>query len=130
GVPTIDYRISDSCADPEGLTEAFHTETLLRLPRTLWCYRPYADAPDVAPLPADAAGHVTFGCLNNPGKLSGQMLEAWAEILREVDGSRLVVLAAPHHERAAELEKFFAERGIAGRRLEVVARRPLREYLA
>src|SRR5262249_49501507 len=32
GLTTIDYRISDAVADPPGMTEAFHTEEVVRLP--------------------------------------------------------------------------------------------------
>ena len=130
GVPAIDFRITDAHADPAGLTEAFHTEKLWRLPRTLWCYRPYAEAPAVSALPADAARGVTFACLNNPGKIAPGMLALWADILRATQGSRLVLLASPHPARAAELQRFFAGRGIDPSRLEIVARRPLRDYLA
>ena len=130
GVPQVDYRISDRHADPEGVTERFHTERLWRLPRTLWCYRAYAEAPAVAPAPAEAARHVTFACLNSPGKVSARMLEDWARILNAVDGSRLLLLAAAHPARAAELQAFFAARGVDRSRLEIVSRRPLRDYLA
>ena len=44
GQSAIGWRITDALADPPGLTEQFHTETLLRLPRTFLCYRPFPPA--------------------------------------------------------------------------------------
>ena len=36
----MDYRISDVYSDPPGMTEKYHTETIVRLPDILWCYQP------------------------------------------------------------------------------------------
>src|SRR5213078_3913549 len=74
GQTAIGWRITDALADPPGLTEQFHTETLLRLPRTFLCYRPFPPAPDVGPLPADAVGHVTFASFNNLSKITPKVI--------------------------------------------------------
>lgn len=129
GVPTIDWRITDARADPEGSLDAPGLERPWRLPRTMWCYRPYAQAPEVAPPARVAAGFVTFGCLNNPGKVSPTMLEAWAQILRAVSSSRLLLLTSPHPARVADVATGFARAGIAPDRVEQVARAPLADYL-
>ena len=51
GLAAIDYRLTDSVADPPGLTDSHNSETLLRLPRTNWCFSPIVDAPPVTPCP-------------------------------------------------------------------------------
>ena len=130
GVAAIDYRLTDGYADPPGLTESLHTEALWRLPATAWCYRPYDVAPAVASAPSQARPGVTFTCLNGAGKASPSSLVMWADILSAVPGSRLQLLASPHEQRMAELKGFFASRGVAQERVELVARRPLAEYLA
>ena len=38
GIPELDFRITDSFADPPGTTEQFHSERLIRLPRSFCCY--------------------------------------------------------------------------------------------
>ena len=48
GVPAIDYRITDTTADPIGPADDHHTETLLRLDGGFHCYTP----PDPSPKPA------------------------------------------------------------------------------
>jgi predicted O-linked N-acetylglucosamine transferase (SPINDLY family) len=130
GVPTIDWRITDVHADPPGRPDPPGLERPWRLPRTLWCYRPHADAPDVAPLPAASAGRITFANLNNPGKTSGAALAAWSAVLRAVPDSRLLLLTAAHAGRIADLRRQFAAQGIDSERVEFVTRVPLAEYLA
>lgn len=90
GLRTIDYRITDWVADPAG-EEAFYSEELLRLDRCFLCYQPLTDAPPVVPLPALANGHVTFGSFNNFSKINPGVLQLWAEVLRQVPGSRLLL---------------------------------------
>ncbi len=109
GMKAIDYRISDSYADPPGVSDCVHTEKLLRLPRTLWCYRPPEDAPPVSELPALRRGHVTFASFNHIAKLNPRVLELWADLLRQVPGSRLLVMAVPDEGAAARIR-----RGLAG----------------
>jgi predicted O-linked N-acetylglucosamine transferase (SPINDLY family) len=89
GLPTIDFRITDAFADPQGTTEHLHTEKLIRVPECAWCFEPDASAPEIEPLPALKNGFVTFGCFNNMAKLNPSLFETWAEILLRVPGSHL-----------------------------------------
>lgn len=91
GLEAMDFRITDAIADPLGATEPWHTEKLVRLPETFLCYRPPAMAPAIGPVPAVKAGHVTFGSFSNFAKISAPCLAVWAQVLRAVDGSRLVL---------------------------------------
>ena len=87
-------------------------------------------APDVGPSPIATEGHVTFTCLNNPGKVSRAALTAWSEILRALPDARLMLLTSPDAGRVEALRQFFDERGVASARIEFVSRVPLLEYLA
>jgi predicted O-linked N-acetylglucosamine transferase (SPINDLY family) len=42
-------------------------------------------------LPASSNGHVTFGSFNNPAKVTAPVTALWAQVLRAVPGSRLVL---------------------------------------
>lgn len=130
GVPTIDWRLTDLHADPIDVPDSPGLEAPWRLPRTLWCYRPYPDAPEVGPSPAASAGYITFACLNNPGKVSPAALRAWGAILRKVADARLVLLAPSNETRVQELRRHFDEHGVVSSRIEFVARMPLADYLA
>ncbi len=95
GMSAMDYRLTDEQADPPGLTDAYYTEHLLRLPRCFFCYQPSA-APDVTPLPARGNGYVTFGSFNNYAKIMPETVDVWLEILSRVPNSRLLVLNYRH----------------------------------
>jgi predicted O-linked N-acetylglucosamine transferase (SPINDLY family) len=90
GLRTIDYRITDGVADPAG-EDAHYSEALLRLDGCFLSYQPVTDAPEVAPLPALKNGHVTFGSFNNFSKINPSVLQLWAEVLKQVPGSRLLL---------------------------------------
>src|SRR5204862_6096876 len=90
GLEAMGYLIADDGQVPPG-AEVHHRERVLRLPGGYACYDPPADAPEPGPLPALATGRVTFGCFNNPAKLSGAALAAFTTVLKHVPGSRLVL---------------------------------------
>lgn len=90
GLKHVDYRIVDAITDPPG-AEALHTEKLLRLPDGFISYRPNGGMPDFSHLPAETAGHITFGCFNKSNKITEQALRLWSAILRRVPDSRLLI---------------------------------------
>jgi protein O-GlcNAc transferase len=90
GLSTIDYRLTDSLADPPG-QEAFHTETLIRLRQGFLCYTPPAKAPPVGPPPAERNKYVSFGSFNALPKINAGVISLWAKFLKAVPGSRLVL---------------------------------------
>ena len=91
GVAAMDYYITDAHADPPGVADTHYVERLIRLPDCAFCYRP-GPAPAVSSeLPAGQSGRVTFGCLNNPAKVSDEVLAVWSRVLATVPGSRLLL---------------------------------------
>jgi predicted O-linked N-acetylglucosamine transferase (SPINDLY family) len=128
GLAAMDYRVTDPHADPPGRTEPLHTEELVRLPEVAWCYQPSA-SPDPGPLPALAAGHVTFGALNKLAKLTPQAISLWGRLLGGVPGSRLMLLAGAGDRTDQRLRDQFRQCGIDGDRLQLVGRLPRDQYL-
>ncbi|XP_042510879.1 probable UDP-N-acetylglucosamine--peptide N-acetylglucosaminyltransferase SPINDLY [Macadamia integrifolia] len=94
GLPTIDYRITDSLADPLD-TKQKHVEELVRLPGCFLCYTPSPEAGPVSASPALCNGFVTFGSFNNLAKITPKVLQVWAKILCAVPNSRIVVKCKP-----------------------------------
>jgi predicted O-linked N-acetylglucosamine transferase (SPINDLY family) len=92
GMTRVHYRISDRHADPPGVTDRLHTEKLARLPHSQWCYRPFLSIACAEAPPSARSGQVTFGSFNQALKLSPAVRRLWADILRRLPGSRLVVL--------------------------------------
>jgi predicted O-linked N-acetylglucosamine transferase (SPINDLY family) len=121
GLSNMDYRITDSLADPPG-EERFYTERLHRLPRAFLCYRPPRQAPQPAPSPALHNGYITFGSFNNLPKITPAVISAWTEILQAVPGSRLMIKTKPFTDRAirARYLQHFVAAGIAAGRLHFI----------
>ena len=92
GLTAMDYRITDGYLDPTGETERLHTETLCRLPLHS-CFRPSPQSPPVSPLPASTSGHITFGSMNQWPKVSDEVKDTWASLLKRVDRSQLLIVA-------------------------------------
>jgi predicted O-linked N-acetylglucosamine transferase (SPINDLY family) len=124
GLRAMDYRIADPVADPPGADDALYVEKLVRLPRTAWCYRPPADAPEVSELPAIRNGYVTFGSFNNLAKLNEPLIAAWCRLLEGVPGARLLIKSATleHDSVRQRLIATFASHGIGEDRLQVLGR--------
>lgn len=130
GLTRMDYRITDARSDPPGTSEPLHTETLLRLPRPQWCYRPFASV-EVSPEPPCARnGHVTFGSFNYAAKLSRSARRLWAGILERVPGSRLLSLGIPEGAARETILRDLAEDGVDPGRVSFEPRMSLERYLA
>lgn len=125
GLTRMDYRLTDAVLDPPGETDGFYTEQSVRL-ETFWCFEPQPGDPTVGPLPADANGHVTFGCLNNFGKINAELLEMWREVLLAVPRSRLMVLPPKGKTTIWLREKLQVE----PERLECLPRQTRQQYMA
>lgn len=121
GLATVDWRIVDAMTDPVGITERHNVERLIRLPSGFLCYGPPQDAPLVAPPPALTRAQVTFGSFNDLAKVGATVIQLWADVLKKVPGSRLLL---KHRAFADELvrrdfQRQFAVCGIAGDRLDL-----------
>jgi protein O-GlcNAc transferase len=137
GLSTMDYRLTDphldppavSPVEPPGTDESVYAERTIRLPDTFWCYDPLATEPAVNPLPALETGRITFGCLNNFCKVNDNLLSLWAKILRQVENSRLLLLAPMGNCRPRTLEHFRND-GVDPARIEFVEFQSREKYLA
>ena len=128
GLETIDYRITDPYLDPSGSPDRHYSEKSVRLPDTYWCYRPALDSIDVGRVPARSSGQLTFGCLNDFGKVTPEALALWARLLVKLPRSRLLLHAPAggHRRRAREV---LSGADVDPQRLEFVGRLPIAEYL-
>jgi protein O-GlcNAc transferase len=129
GLTTIDYRLSDPYLDPEGSDTSVYVERTLRLPDCFWCYDPRLPDLEVAPLPSATAGFPTFGSLNTFAKVNAGVIDLWARVLREVEGSRLLLYAPPGRSREWVSGRF-GRQGIDERRVEFVYAVPRRDYFS
>ena len=126
GLDTVDFRITDAVADPEG-AEAAHVERLLRMPGAQWCYRPPAAAL-VSTVPAVDAQPV-FGSVSVPLKLSQTLLDLWARLLARVPASRLRLLGIPAGRARERISRRLGEGGIDPARIDMLPRLAQDEFM-
>lgn len=98
GLKAMDYRIVDQFSDPVGASERFHSEQLLRLPHTQWCFKNTTEGFEVSELPALKNGFITFGSFNRYSKISTKILNLWLRLLATIPNSHLVMIDVPDCE--------------------------------
>ena len=144
GEPNMDYLLSDRLETPEGCAAAY-TEKLVRMPYSYISYHPadFGDtdrepdlpAPavscDAAPSPAtdgtDAerpeknAPPIRFASFNNIYKVNESIVSVWADILRRVPESTLLLKGnlLQHEEVQERIRRLFAACGVSADRLEL-----------
>ncbi|MBI5333727.1 MAG: tetratricopeptide repeat protein [Burkholderiales bacterium] len=90
GLASVDAKLLDKFIVNEE-APALYTERAVPLAESFWCFDPKEDAGEVAEPPAESKGFVTFGCVGNVAKISDDAISAWATILKQVPGSRLLL---------------------------------------
>lgn len=130
GLTRVDFRISDARSDPPALAQALHTERLVALPDSQWCYpgNP-AHAFDPVP-PFERNGHITFGSFSAALKITPGTCRRWARVLLRLPGSRLVIGDITAERKRAALREIFAGEGVAAERVEFRPRVGTGEYMA
>ncbi len=120
GMGAMDYRITDSIADPPG-ADCWYREKLLRLSRPQWCYVPEAgpvtapSRPVISRVNHGSAAPITLACMTRFMKISDATLDLWLKILQAVPGARLRIIDAPRHARTNTMMQFFEEAGVGDR---------------
>jgi predicted O-linked N-acetylglucosamine transferase (SPINDLY family) len=89
--------------------------------------------PDASPLPAMSRRAVTFGSFNRIAKIQDPVIRSWAEVLRAVPDSRLLIKSELEFDdggRRLDIEDLFAEEGVDANRIEFRGLRGRTEDLA
>ncbi len=75
GLSTVDYLFADAISVPNG-EEKLYTETVFRLPRCFFCFKPPDSNLAVEESPANHTGRITYGSLNNLIKINPEVIGA------------------------------------------------------
>ena len=130
GMESMNYWITDEVLHPFD-TEEKSIESIYRLPRCWVAYKPYGDAPDVAPCP-NLDDNVVFGSLSCSSKMTEATIQTWSDILKKLPGSRLLLMDGSllcEKIQQCVIERF-AKFQITHQRLLLRSSTPMKEYLA
>ena len=118
GLSTIDYRLTDEWADPDG-SDIFYTERLYRIPNGFLCYKPPLNPPPINESPVLNNGYITFGSFNNLPKISSHTIKVWSQILKTIPHSKLMVKTKPFNDTLIQkhYKNLFLRNGIEAERL-------------
>lgn len=128
GLKSMDYFLADRFFLPPGQFDGQFTEKIVHLPAGA-PYLPIKDAPPVNLLPALSNGHFTFGSFNRPNKLSPAVIAVWAQLLRALPDSRMLLGGMPEDGNCEALIKWFETEGVARERLSFHVRCGMEAYL-
>lgn len=131
GLPQVDYFLADEQMLPEGCESSF-AETLWRMPAPAIVYQANPSMPEVTALPAQKNGYITFGSLTRPVRINYKVIRVWAELLRRVPGSKLILDSATFKDPSLveHYRQQFAERGVDPERLLIGYTSPVWDVLA
>lgn len=88
GLPGIDYLVGDPwVVRPE--EARYFSETIVTLPLSYLTFSVNHDVPEAVTPPCTRTGELTFGSLVTQYKITPAVLDAWAEILRRTQNTRL-----------------------------------------
>ncbi|MDE1181275.1 tetratricopeptide repeat protein [Paraburkholderia sp.] len=127
GLTAMDYYITNRAQAGNGFESQF-TEKLAYLPAAA-PFLPDDASPPVNALPASHKGYVTFGSFNRLTKLRRDVITLWAELLRAVPNSRMLIGAMPENGDFGDLLTWFDEEGISRDRLDLRKRSGISIYL-
>jgi predicted O-linked N-acetylglucosamine transferase (SPINDLY family) len=130
-VPEVDYLIGDFVSTPASEARYF-TERIINIDPCRLCYEPRAYAPDVSLLPFHRNGFITFGSFNRLSKLTAPVVGLWAEVMRAVPASRLLLKNAAFGDARMRqrLLTQFSEAGITSDRITLRPNSPHQEMLS
>ncbi len=107
GVPNMDWVLGDDVVTPLS-SESLYSERIARLPGTVFCFAPEVDYPYPAFSDDIAQRSLTFASFNNVPKLTPRTLTLWAQILKALPDSRLLLKAPSFSDGGAV--RLFGER--------------------
>lgn len=131
GLAEMDWIIGDDVEIPKG-DDKWYTEKVYRMPDDYICYDPPDYLPDVqTELPAKREGYVMFGNFNNMAKISPTCVRMWSNILKKVEGSKLLLKTKGAGQEAVKdyVHTLFEEHDINPERVLCEEGAPHKEFL-
>ena len=116
GLRAMDYYLADRRWLPAARFSRVFSEKLAYLPDR-WTFQPHPAAPCVSPLPALAAGRLTFGSFNRADKIGEATVLLWSRLLREMPESHMVIGGIRLESQRRMVLAAFAAAGVTAERM-------------
>jgi predicted O-linked N-acetylglucosamine transferase (SPINDLY family) len=111
GLKNMDYIISDRNLIYEN-EKKFYSEKVLYLPEIWNTHCGFDFEREENPPPMIKNNFITFGSFNNPAKISKNVINCWAEILKEIKNSKLILKCSNEKKKLDRIEKLFKKKGV------------------
>lgn len=128
GLQAMDYYFADKLFLPGGLCDTQFTEKLVYLPSTV-DFLQQKDNPEVTQLPALVNGFITFGSFNRLKKLNRSVIALWAQLLRALPTSRLLLGGMPRQGTPNPVIGWLENEGITKDRISFYPHSDMVSYL-
>ena len=102
GIKEIDYIIADPILIKKD-EENLYSEKVLRMPNIWNCHAGINENVDVNNAPFKKNGYITFGCFNNPYKISEDCIKVWSKILIKIKDCKLILKGSSSDSDIAKL---------------------------
>ncbi len=128
GLKAMDYLVTEKNLLPGKNIYPQFVERIIRLPRA-FSFDGQGNMQSIGSAPHVENKFITFGSFNRLNKINREVIGLWAQVLRAVPDSRLLMAAMPSSGAPDELLEWFAEEGITEDRLYFYPRSGFGEYL-
>ena len=123
GLSAIDYRLTDKYADPDGISDSFYSEKLIKLNKCFLCYSGNDKISSKKTIPYNKNNFITFGSFNNFKKINSNVIKTWTNILRSIPNSHLILKSSENIFDNNHLLKKFFEEGIKKENIIIIDRK-------
>jgi len=111
GVKNMDYIITDPNLIYEN-EKNLYSEEAIYLPEIWNCHSGFNFKRKENPPPIIKNNFITFGSFNNPAKMNETVIDCWANILKNIKNSKLIIKCANNKRKLDRIEKLFKTRGV------------------
>ncbi|HAL44677.1 MAG: hypothetical protein A2Y12_04465 [Planctomycetes bacterium GWF2_42_9] len=129
GMQQVDYVITDELLNPPE-SRKYYTEDFAYLPSGICFFNCRVDV-DSSPLPFFKNGHITFGAFTNCLRFNEKLFQTWAQILKSVPNSKLMLGFAGGDDEAIRTKylKQFENLGIPRDSIQTTGKKTYKKYL-
>jgi predicted O-linked N-acetylglucosamine transferase (SPINDLY family) len=129
GMTQVDYIITDELLNPPE-SRKYYTEDFAYLPSGI-CFFNCRVEVDSSPLPFFKNGHITFGAFTNCLRFNDELFRTWAEILKSVPNSKLMLGFAGGDDETIRSKylKQFENLNVPPGRVETSGKKTYKKYL-